>query len=74
MDTRLSPHIAAVRSRAPANHKSFVVTPEQQEFLRRHSLTIFTELANSGKPFADCLSGVFLTGLNYANELGNDER
>lgn len=37
----------------------------QREMLERQSLEIFTLMANAGKPFAECLSAILLSGIHW---------
>ena len=73
--TYLSPDLPMlkVRHKTPVNYEAISLEADQKEWLTRHALMIFTELANSGKPFAECMAGVFLTGLHYANQVKKDD-
>jgi hypothetical protein len=74
-ETWLSPQPYHPRFKAcPHAYEMLSVTPEEREFLNRHALTIFTELANAGKPFADCLAAILLTGMHYATKLRPDSK
>lgn len=50
----------------PARMDSIDVTPEQKHNMDQHALEIFTDCANAGLPFADCLSVVWFSGVAFA--------
>lgn len=45
------------------------LTGEQTEVLERQALEVFTLMANSGRPFATCLSSILLTGMQWGSAM-----
>lgn len=41
------------------------LTADQSEMLERQAVEIFTIQANAGLPFAKCLAGILLTGIDW---------
>ena len=58
-------HPAQVRSNPPGDLTSLKVGREGKELLERQSLEIFTIMANDGRPFAECLSAILLSGIQW---------
>ena len=50
----------------PRNMDSMPLNPESKMKLDAHALEIFTDCANAGLPFADCLGAVWLSGATFA--------
>lgn len=50
----------------PRNMDSIDVTPDQKHKMDAHALQIFTDCANAGLPFADCISAVWFSGVAFA--------
>lgn len=64
---------AARSTRAPAGMSTLKVGAEGREVLERQALEIFTSMANQGRPFAECLSSILLSGLDWGLKLGKEK-
>jgi hypothetical protein len=45
------------------------VGAEGKEVLERQALEIFTDMANSGRPFATCLASILLSGIDWGTQI-----
>lgn len=41
------------------------VSAEQMEFIRRQALSIFADCSNANLPFADCLTAILISGMDW---------
>ena len=57
----------------PRDYGSMEVSKEQNEALRELALGVFTDCANKGLDFADCLTTILMTGLQFAVEASKDK-
>lgn len=65
---------ASARSRtAPVGMAMLRVGAEAREVLERQALDIFTSMANQGRPFAECLSSILLSGIDWGLKLGKEK-
>lgn len=58
-------HPAQIRSRPPGDLTALNIGKEGRKFLERQALDIFTIMANDGRPFAECLSAILLSGIQW---------
>lgn len=67
----MQPPSARART-APVGMSMLKVGAEGREVLERQALDIFTSMANQGRPFAECLASVLLSGIDWGNQLGRN--
>jgi hypothetical protein len=65
--------IRAKKWSAPGDLSLIKCDHETKEMLERQSLEIFTLMANSGRTFADCLSALLVTGMQWGQALSRPE-
>lgn len=46
---------------------------DQSEMLERQALEIFTIQANAGLPFAKCLAGILLSGIDWGSKASKEQ-
>ena len=53
----------------PQNISRNYFTIEQSQWLENHALSIFTDCANVGLSFGECLGAIYLSGLENGSEI-----
>lgn len=70
--------VVRVSERARAyNMERMAISAHHREFIERLSLSIFTDMVNSGQTFQAALSAIYLSGIKHGSEAekgNNDER
>jgi hypothetical protein len=64
MDKLRVPTHPRFRPKTPPTFSSLKVSSEQKVFVESQALDIFTEAANSGRPFSECLAAILITGMD----------
>lgn len=52
------------RPRTPPTFSAISMSSDQKDFVESQALDIFTEAANSGRPFSECLASILITGMD----------
>lgn len=58
----------------PLNMERMPITPEQAEAVDEVALGVFADMANAGATFAESLRAIYMTGVQHALEITEQQR
>lgn len=66
-------HSVRGKLRKPHDMSCMTLPLEVREAVENLVLEIFTDMANAGYPFHECLAAIYVSGISHAIEIGKEE-